>query len=163
MRVQMKLINTIKCMLGCKRYNADVIKVKRCMPGVLMPKIGSEDAAGMDFYQPESVAIEPHKTQYVTLGLAMEIPKGYMLMLAPRSSMSKTPLVIPNSFGVIDADYRGKIKGIFKNTSDDAYLIQKGDRLLQGILVPVGALKLLEVDELTETVRGTGGIGSTGK
>lgn len=163
MRVQMKLLNTIKCMLGCKRYNADAIKVKRCMPGVLMPKIGSEDAAGMDFYQPESVAIEPHQTQYVTLGLAMEIPKGYMLMLAPRSSMSKTPLVIPNSFGVIDADYRGEIKGIFKNTSDDVYLIQKGDRLLQGILVPVGALKLLEVDELTETVRGAGGIGSTGK
>lgn len=159
----MKLLNKIKRMLGCKHYNADAIKVKRCMPGILMPKIGSEDAAGMDFYQQESVVIEPHQTQYVTLGLAMEIPKGYMLMLAPRSSMSKTPLVIPNSFGVIDADYRGEIKGIFKNTSDDAYLIQKGDRLLQGILVPVGALKLLEVDELTETVRGAGGIGSTGK
>ena len=133
------------------------------MHGVLLPKIGSEDAAGMDFYQPESIVIEPHQTQYVTLGLAMEIPKGYMLMLAPRSSMSKTPLVIPNSFGVIDADYRGEIKGIFKNTSNDAYLIQKGDRLLQGILVPVGALKLLEVGELTETARGAGGIGSTGK
>ena len=129
----------------------------------LLPKMGSADAAGMDFYQPESVVIEPHQTQYVTLGLAMEIPKGYMLMLAPRSSMSKTPLVVPNSFGVIDADYRGEIKGIFKNTSDDEYLIQKGDRLLQGILVPVGALKLLEVDELTETARGSGGIGSTGK
>lgn len=51
MRVQMKLLNKIKCMLGIKRYNADAIKVKRCMPGVLMPKIGSEDAAGMDFYQ----------------------------------------------------------------------------------------------------------------
>lgn len=163
MRVQMKLLNKIKRMLGCKRYSADAIKVKRCMPGVLMPKIGSEDAAGMDFYQPESVAIKPHQTQYVTLGLAMEIPKGYMLMLAPRSSMSKTPLVIPNSFGVIDADYRGEIKGIFKNTSDVAYTIQKGDRLLQGILVPVGALNLLEVDELSETVRGAGGIGSTGK
>ena len=163
MRVQMKLLNKIKRMLGCKRYSADAIKVKRCMPGVLMPKIGSEDAAGMDFYQPESVAIKPHQTQYVTLGLAMEIPKGYMLMLSPRSSMSKTPLVIPNSFGVIDADYRGEIKGIFKNTSDDEYLIQKGDRLLQGVLVPVGALKLLEVDELTETARGAGGIGSTGK
>lgn len=150
-------------MLGYKRYNVDVIKVKRCMPGVLMPKVGSEDAAGMDFYQPESVEIEPHQTQYVTLGLAMEIPKGYMLMLAPRSSMSKTPLVIPNSFGVIDADYRGEIKGIFKNTSDVAYTIQKGDRLLQGILVPVGALNLLEAGELSETARGSGGIGSTGK
>lgn len=159
----MKLLNKIKRMLGYKRHNVDVIKVKRCMSSVLMPKIGSVDAAGMDFYQPESITIEPHKTQYVTLGIAMEIPKGYMLMLAPRSSMSKTPLIIPNSFGVIDADYRGEIKGIFKNTSDDAYLIQKGDRLVRGILVPVGALKLLEVDELTETVRGTGGIGSTGK
>mgnify|MGYP001034485036 FL=1 len=159
----MKLLNKIKRMLGYKCHNVDVIKVKRCMSSVLMPKVGSEDAAGMDFYQPESITIEPHQTQYVTLGLAMEIQKGYMLMLAPRSSMSKTPLVVPNSFGVIDADYRGEIKGIFKNTSDDEYLIQKGDRLLQGILVPVGALKLLEVDELTETVRGTGGIGSTGK
>ena len=159
----MKLLNKIKCMLGIKRYKADAIKVKRCMPGVLMPKIGSEDATGMDFYQPESVAIEPHQTQYVTLGLAVEIPKGYMLMLAPRSSMSKTPLIIPNSFGVIDADYRGEIKAILHNTSDGAYLIQKGDRLVQGILVPVGALNLLEVDELSKTVRGTGGIGSTGK
>lgn len=145
------------------REEENTIKVKRFMNGVLLPKMGSAAAAGMDFYQPESVVIEPHQTQYVTLGLAMEIPKGYMLMLAPRSSMSKTPLVIHNSFGVIDADYRGEIKGIFKNTSDDEYLIQKGDRLLQGILVPVGALKLLEVDELTETARGAGGIGSTGK
>lgn len=145
------------------REEDTTIKVKRFMNGVLLPKIGSADAAGMDFYQPQSVVIEPHQTQYVTLGLMVEIPKGYMLMLAPRSSMSKTPLVIPNSFGVIDADYRGEIKGIFKNTSDVAYTIQKGDRLLQGILVPVGALNLLEVDELTETARGTGGIGSTGK
>lgn len=150
-----------KFVFGCEKEN--IIKVKRFVNGVLLPKMGSAAAAGMDFYQPESVVVEPHQTQYVTLGLAMEIPKGYMLMLAPRSSMSKTPLVIPNSFGVIDADYRGEIKGIFKNTSDDEYLIQKGDRLLQGILVPVGALKLLEVDELTETVRGAGGIGSTGK
>lgn len=150
-----------KFVFGHKEENT--IKVKRFMHSALLPKMGSADAAGMDFYQPESVVIEPYQTQYVTLGLAMEIPKGFMLMLAPRSSMSKTPLVIPNSFGVIDADYRGEIKGIFKNTSDDEYLIQKGDRLLQGILVPVGALKLLEVDELTETVRGTGGIGSTGK
>lgn len=64
---------------------------------------------------------------------------------------------------MIDADYRGEIKAILHNTSDDAYLIQKGDRLVQGILVPVGVLKLLEVNELTETARGTGGIGSTGK
>jgi dUTP pyrophosphatase len=133
------------------------------MPGVLLPKVGSEDAAGMDFYQPESVVIEPHQTQYVTLGLAVEIPKGYMLMLAPRSSMSKTPLIIPNSFGVIDADYRGEIKAILHNTSDTPYLIQKGNRLVQGIMVPVGALKLLEVTQLTETARGAGGIGSTGK
>lgn len=145
------------------RENDNTIKVKRFMNGVLLPKMGSADAAGMDFYQPESITIEPHQTQYVTLGIAMEIPKGYMLMLAPRSSMSKTPLIIPNSFGVIDTDYRGEIKGIFKNTSDDAYLIQKGDRLVQGILVPVGALKLLEVAQLTETARGSGGIGSTGK
>lgn len=65
-------------MLGIKRYNADAIKVKRCMPGVLMPKIGSEDAAGMDFYQPESVSIEPHQTQYVTLGLYKMLIASYV-------------------------------------------------------------------------------------
>ena len=157
----MELLNRIKRIFGYKRYNADVIKIKRCIPGVLLPKVGSVDAAGMDFYQPESVVIEPHQTQCVTLGLAVEIPKGYMLMLAPRSSMSKTPLIIP--FGVIDADYRGEIKAILHNTSDTPYLIQKGDRLVQGIMVPVGALKLLEVAQLTETARGAGGIGSTGK
>ena len=148
----MELLNRIKRIFGYKRYNADVIKVKRCMPGVLLPKVGSVDAAGMDFYQPESVVIEPHQTQYVSLGLAVETPKGYMLMLAPRSSI-----------GVIDADYRGEIKAILHNTSDTPYLIQKGDRLIQGILVPVGALKLLEAAQLTETERGSGGIGSTGK
>lgn len=145
------------------REEENIIKVKRFMHSALLPKMGSADAAGMDFYQPESVVIEPHQTQYVTLGLAMEIPKGYMLMLAPRSSMSKTPLIIPSSFGVIDADYRGEIKAILHNTSDTPYLIQKGGRLVQGILVPVGALKLLEVAQLTETARGAGGIGSTGK
>ena len=159
----MELLNRIKRIFGYKRYNADVIKVKRCIPGVLLPKVGSVDAAGMDFYQPESMVIKSHETRYITLGLAVEIPKGYMLMLAPRSSLSKTPLIIPNSFGVIDADYRGEIKAILHNTSDTPYLIQKGDRLVQGIMVPVGALKLLEVTQLTETVRGAGGIGSTGK
>lgn len=160
----MGVINNIKRFLfGDKRYNADIIKVKRCLPGVLLPKVGSEEAAGMDFYQPEGVVMGPHQTQYITLGLAVEIPKGYMLMLAPRFSMSKTPLIIPNSFGVIDADYRGEIKAILHNTSNDVYLIQKGDRLVQGILIPVGALKLLEVAQLTETARGTGGIGNTGK
>ena len=68
------------------REEENTIKVKRFMNGALLPKIGSADAAGMDFYQPESVEIEPHQTQYVTLGLAMEIPKGYMLMLAPRQA-----------------------------------------------------------------------------
>ena len=150
-----------KFVFGCEKEN--IIKVKRFMNGVLLPKMGSAAAAGMDFYQPESVVVEPHQTQYVTLGLAVEVPKGYMLMLAPRSSMSKTPLIIPNSFGVIDADYRGEIKAILHNTSDTPYLIQKGDRLVQGIMVPVGALKLLEVAQLTETERGSGGIGSTGK
>lgn len=159
----MGLLNRIKRIFGYKRYNADVIKFKRCMPGVLWPNVGSADAAGMDFYQPESAIIEPHQTQYITLGIAVEIPRGYMLMLAPRSSMSKTPLIIPNSFGVIDADYRGEIKAILHNTSDTPYLIQRGDRLVQGILVPVGALKLLEVERLSVTARGSGGIGSTGK
>ena len=63
----MELLNRIKRIFGYKRYNADVIKIKRCMPGVLLPKVGSVDAAGMDFYQPESVVIEPVSYTHLTL------------------------------------------------------------------------------------------------
>ena len=145
------------------RENMKTLKIKKMQNDLEMPKVGTVGAAGIDFYQPDSTVVGAHQTVYVSLGVAVEIPKGYMLMLAPRSSMSKTPLIMPNSVGIIDSDYRGEIKAILHNNSDDTYLIRRNDRLVQGILVPIESVKIESVEVLSETERGNGGIGSTGR
>ena len=95
--------------------------------------------------------------------MAVEIPKGHMGLLVPRSSMSKTPLRCANSVGIIDADYRGELSIAYENVSCSDYMIFRGDRIAQLIIVPVAMVDVVEVDELTETERGAGGYGSTGK
>jgi len=93
----------------------------------------------------------------------VEIPKGYMGLLVPRSSMSKTPLRCANSVGIIDADYRGELSIAYENVSCNDYTIFRGDRIAQLIIVPVVMVDVVEVDELSKTERGVGGYGSTGK
>ena len=97
----------------------------------------------------------------IPLGVAVEIPKGHMGLLVPRSSMSKTPLRCANS--IIDADYRGELSIAYENISCSDYMIFRGDRIAQLIIVPVAMVDVVEVDELSETERGAGGYGSTGK
>ena len=86
-----------------------------------------------------------------------------MGLLVPRSSMSKTPLRCANSVGIIDADYRGEISIVYENVSCSDYTIFRGDRIAQLIIVPVLMVGVEEVNSLSETERGTGGYGSTGK
>lgn len=86
-----------------------------------------------------------------------------MGLLVPRSSMSKTPLRCANSVGIIDADYRGELSIAYENVSCSDYIIFRCDRIAQLIIVPVAMVDVVEVDELRETERGTGGYGSTGK
>ena len=86
-----------------------------------------------------------------------------MGLLVPRSSMSKTPLRCANSIGVIDADYRGELSIAYENVSCNDYMIFRGDRIAQLIIVPIAMVDVLKVDELSETERGAGGYGSTGK
>ena len=106
-------------------------------------------------------------TKKVPLGLAFEVPKGHAMLLFPRSSTGlKTPLRMSNSVGVIDSDYRGEVCCLYDNEGfNSSYLdhhIYKGDRIAQGMILPVEQVSFLDVDELSETERGNGGFGSTG-
>lgn len=99
-------------------------------------------------------------------GIASEIPEGYVGLLFPRSSISKTSLVMANSVGVVDASYRGPIKFRFKNVAKDWQYVNRyviGDRIGQLVIMPYPSIESVEVDELSETARGDGGFGSTGK
>ena len=106
---------------------------------------------------------EPNYSKKVPLGVAVEIPEGYVMLLIPRSSTWKTPLRMPNSVGVIDSDYRGEVCALLQNTHHLTWTVEAGERLVQGVIVPVPSVQIQEVEELSETSRGVGGFGSTGK
>lgn len=139
------------------------IKIKKLNKNVQLPKQGTQGAAGIDFYLPQPVRFWPKHSKKVPLGVAVEIPEGYVMLLIPRSSTWKTPLRMPNSVGVIDSDYRGEVCALLRNTSIFATKADIGERLVQGVIVPVPSIQIKEVDELSETSRGVGGFGSTGK
>lgn len=139
------------------------IKIKKLNKNVQLPKQGTQGSAGIDFYLPQSVEFEPKRSKKVPLGVAVEIPEGYVMLLIPRSSTWKTPLRIPNSVGVIDSDYRGEVCALLQNTSNVIWETLAGERLVQGVIVPVPSIQIQEVEELSETSRGVGGFGSTGK
>ena len=129
------------------------------------PKLGSEHAAGFDLVaitkSVKHLPSAPSRISYGT-GIAVAIPPGYVGLLFPRSSVSKTGLRLANSVGVIDADYRGEIFAVFdKRDHGDEYEI--GDRVAQLVVVPAPFNELEEVEELSDTERGDGGFGSTGK
>ena len=140
-----------------------IVLVKRVSEYAQLPTRGSKDAAGLDLYCPFHIKAPADSQKKIPLGIAVEIPKGHMGLLAPRSSMSKTPLRCANSVGIIDADYRGELSIAYENISCSDYMIFRGDRIAQLIIVPVAMVDVLEVDELSQTERCAGGYGSTGK
>lgn len=128
-----------------------------------LPTRCSKDAAGLDLYCPFHIKVPADSQKKIPLGVAVEIPKGYMGLLVPRSSMSKTPLRCANSVGVIDADYRGELSIAYENISCSDYMIFRGDRIAQLIIIPIAIVDVEEAQTLSETERGDGGYGSTGK
>lgn len=125
-----------------------------------------EGDAGVDLYCPDQLVIEPGETHLIKMGIACEMTDDYLptsYMLVPRSSISKTPLRMSNSIGIIDAGYRGEIMAAVDNTSGEDYMVVPGQRLFQIVhptLYPIG---VEVVKELSDTQRGDGGFGSTGK
>ena len=122
--------------------------------------------AGMDLYCPHQLIIEPNQTLLIKMGIACEMTDEYLpvsFMLAPRSSISKTPLRMSNSIGIIDSGYRGEIMSSVDNISNEDYMITPGQRLFQIVHPTLYPFNVDVVEELSETERGDGGFGSTGK
>ena len=139
------------------------VKIKKLNDAAVIPVRGTEHSAGMDLTAVSKEVVDNGKHGYVNYGtgLAFAIPEGHVGLLFPRSSISKTGLILSNSCGIIDSDYRGEVTMRFKHIKDtDNYNI--GDRIGQLIIVPYPQVTFEEVSELDETVRGAGGYGSTG-
>ena len=142
------------------------VNIKKLNDKAVVPTYGSEFSAGADLYAciDEPITIEAGKTVLVHTGIAMEIPVGYVGLVFARSGLaSKKGLAPANKVGVIDADYRGEIMVALHNHSDEARTIEAGERVAQIALLPVLAADFEVVDDLTDTARGAGGFGSTGR
>lgn len=149
------------------------VKIK-VLEGGKMPTKGTEGAAAYDCYAKETVEVG-YNPVLIGLGFALELPEGYHAEIVPRSSVGlKTNLRQPNCVGIIDSDYRGEVKAMYElkpmlGVNRDAfypsmgYVILKGDRIAQMIIKKNEDVELVEVDELSDTERGVGGFGSTGK
>lgn len=137
------------------------IKFKKLNKNAVTPKQGTSGAAGFDL---TAVWLEATETtlKYDT-GIAVEIPPGYVGLVFPRSSVCKTGLSLANSVGVIDQDFRGSISFVFYKPSGCIVPYFPGERIGQLVIVPIPAVEFVEADELSETERGAGGYGSTGK
>ena len=142
------------------------ILVKKLSPQAILPTYGSAGAAAADLYAclEAPVIIAPGETVFIPTGLSMEIPMGCAGLIYARSGMAtKRGLAPANKVGVIDSDYRGEVCVVLLNHGNAPQTIAHGERIAQMIITPVLTPAYEEVDTLTDTTRGTGGFGSTGK
>lgn len=144
--------------------NTIKVNAKKLNDRAILPKYGSAYAAGADLYSCEGeIVVPPHKTVFVHTGIAMEIPEGLVGLVYARSGLAcKRSLAPANKVGVIDSDYRGEIMVAIHNHGDEEQVVAEGERVAQLVLTPYVAAEYEEVAELSDTVRGTGGFGSTG-
>lgn len=134
--------------------------------GNALPAYSTLASAGMDVRAniPEPVELNPLQRAIVPTGLFMEIPTGYEVQVRPRSGLAaKNGVTVLNTPGTIDADYRGELKVILVNLSDTPFVIQNGDRIAQIVLAKHEVISWEETEELSESGRGVGGFGSTGR
>ena len=142
------------------------IRVKKVHPNATIPTYGSAEAAGADLYAclEEAVVIQPGEVFWVPTGIALEVPKGCAGLIYARSSLgTKRGLAPANKVGVVDSDYRGEVKVVLFNHSKQPQTLEPNERVAQLIITPVLAPAYEEVEELSDTSRGVGGFGSTGK
>ena len=144
----------------------DPIRVKKLHPNAILPTYGSAEAAGADLYacMEEAVTIQPGEVYWVSTGIALEVPKGCAGLVYARSSLgAKRGLAPANKVGVVDSDYRGEVKVVLLNHSNQPQILQPGERVAQFVITPVLTPAYVEAGELDDTLRGAGGFGSTGK
>ena len=140
------------------------LKVKRLSDSAQIPTYGSSGAACFDLYADDTLAIAPGRAGTVKTSMAFEIPDGYVMLVYSRSGHGfKNGVRLANCTGVIDSDYRNEVMVRIKNDSSEVFMITLGDRIAQAMITPVEKYEFIEVDTLSDTVRGLGGLGSTGK
>ena len=142
------------------------VLIKRLSPEVNLPSYKTSGASGMDLmaFIKEPITLKPNSSCLVPTGLSVAFSKDFEIQIRPRSGLAaKNSISILNTPGTIDSDYRGELKVILFNHSNNDFLINNKDRIAQMILTPVIKMSLEETDDLPETIRGEGGFGSTGK
>jgi dUTP diphosphatase len=141
------------------------VLIKKLRPDAIVPAYQSPRAAGMDLCAAidEPITLPPRGRAAISTGLAMEIPEGFEGQVRPRSGLaSKHAVTCTNAPGTIDSDFRGCITVLLINHGTEAFTVEPGHRIAQLVIAPVVQAELVETEELTETVRGAGGFGSTG-
>ncbi|MEI6055584.1 MAG: dUTP diphosphatase [Lentisphaerota bacterium] len=130
----------------------------------LSPKKAHHDDAAFDLMAREGALLEPAKSKLVPTGLFIELPIHYEAQVRPRSGLAiKHNLTVTNSPGTIDSGYRGEVCVIMLNAGKENYTVKKGDRIAQMVIAKLPEVEMVQVDELSDTKRGSGGFGSTGK
>lgn len=139
------------------------LKFKKLDPQATLPEKTTAGAAGMDVRAVVDVSLGTGTWAAVSTGLSVEVPAGYELQVRPRSGLAaKFGVTVLNAPGTIDSDYRGEIKVILINHGPNAFAVNKGERIAQLVLAQVASATIESSEELSETDRGTGGLGSTG-
>lgn len=140
-----------------------IIKIKKVHSDAVIPKYAKESDAGLDLV---ATSIKENTSSQITygLGIALEIPEGFVGLIFPRSSIRNTELTLSNSVGVIDSGYRGELGATFnKSNGLDSIAYKVGERVCQIMIIPHPIIEWKEVSELSDSTRGAGGFGSTGK
>jgi dUTP pyrophosphatase len=141
-----------------------VLKIKKLNKDAVIPAYQTKEAAGFDLHSIEDVVIKPGERKLIGTGLAFEIEFGYEVQIRPRSGLAyKHGITVLNTPGTIDSDYRGEIKVLLINHGNEEFEIKKNERIAQAVIAPVIQAEIVEVEELSDTERGSGGFGSTGK
>ncbi len=141
------------------------VRIRKLSENAKVPSYGSEFAAGADLYAclDADIVIQPHETAVIPTGIALELPVGYAGLIYARSGLAtKKGLAPANKVGVVDCDYRGEVKVALLNHGTTAQTVSAGERVAQLVIAPYITADFEECDELSETVRGAGGFGSTG-
>ena len=144
----------------------DTIRVKKLKPNAILPTYGTAEAAGADLYAclEADITIAPGETVMIPTGLSMELPRCTAGLIYARSGLAvKRGLAPANKVGVVDSDYRGEFLVALHNHGDQSQTVAHGERIAQLVITPVFTPGFTEVDTLSDTARGEGGFGSTGK
>ena len=142
------------------------VLIKKLSHKAQVPIYKTEGSSGMDLMAltEDKIVIKPNKSTLVPTGLSIAIPNDTEIQIRPRSGLAaKSSISVLNTPGTIDSDYRGELKVILFNHGDKEFIINNGDRIAQMVLVPILKVQFEEVQDLPETIRGSGGFGSTGK